>query len=97
MRLQPLSRRETGLLIFEILQGLQTVPDWLRSLVVDSTEGNPFFVEEVIAWLMDTGAIEAGPDGWMVLESPPSAAAVPGTLRALLEPAGAGGSAPGRT
>lgn len=85
VRLQPLSRRETGLLIFEILQGLQTVPDWLRSLVVDSTEGNPFFVEEVIAWLMDTGAIEAGPDGWMVLESPPSAAAVPGTLRALLE------------
>lgn len=85
VRLQPLSRRETGLLVSEILQELETVPEWVRALVVDATEGNPFFVEEVIAWFVDTGAIGASPEGWTVLSSPPNGAAVPGTLRAVLE------------
>lgn len=85
VRLQPLSRREAGLLVSEILQKLETVPDWVRELVVDATEGNPFFVEEVIAWFVDTGTIGTGPQGWIVGSSPPSAVAVPGTLRAVLE------------
>ncbi|KAB7743219.1 AAA family ATPase [Nostocoides sp. F2B08] len=85
VRLQPLSRREAGLLVSEILHELETVPDWVREVVVDATEGNPFFVEEVIAWFVDTGTIGTGPGGWTVLPSPPNAAAVPGTLRAVLE------------
>lgn len=85
VRLQPLSRRETGLLVSEVLQRLEVVPDWVRALVVDATEGNPFFVEEVIAWLVDLGAIRTEPDGWTALPSPPTTGAVPGTLRAVLE------------
>lgn len=84
VRLQPLSRRETGLLVTEVLQRVEAVPDWVRALAVDAAEGNPFFVEEVIAWLVDTGTIRPGPQHWTVLPSPVTTA-VPGTLRALLE------------
>jgi class 3 adenylate cyclase/tetratricopeptide (TPR) repeat protein len=85
VRLQPLSRREAGVLVTEVLQRVEQVPDWLRSLVVDAAEGNPFFVEEVIAWLVDTGSIRAGPEKWTVAAEPVSTGAVPGTLRAVLE------------
>lgn len=85
VRLEPLSRRETGLLVSEILQELETVPEWVRALVVDATEGNPFFVEEIIAWFVDTGTIGTSAQGWTVPSSPPVATTVPGTLRAVLE------------
>jgi class 3 adenylate cyclase/tetratricopeptide (TPR) repeat protein len=85
VRLEPLSRRETGLLLTELLQRLESVPGWVRDLVVDAAEGNPFFVEEVVAWLVDTGTIRPGTDRWTVASAPVGPTAVPGTLRALLE------------
>lgn len=85
IRLQPLSRRETGLLVAEVLQRADAVPEWVRAQVVDAAEGNPFFVEEVIAWLVDTGTIRPGTDRWTVDAQPAATGTVPGTLRALLE------------
>ncbi|SOC57180.1 ATP-binding protein [Ornithinimicrobium cerasi] len=85
IRLQPLSRRETGMLVTEVLQRADAVPDWVRELAVEAAEGNPFFVEEIIAWLVDTGSIRTGPGSWTVLPEQVSTAAAPGTLRALLE------------
>ncbi|WP_169448556.1 ATP-binding protein [Ornithinimicrobium pekingense] len=85
VRLQPLSRRETADLVREVLQRVEDLPAWVGSLVADAAEGNPFFVEEVIAWLVDNGTISTGPDGWSVSPEPLTTGAVPSTLRALLE------------
>ena len=46
------------------------LPDHLRDLVLDRAEGNPFFVEEALAALIDRGVVGRGPDGWTVLETP---------------------------
>lgn len=85
IRLEPLSRRESTRLAQDVLKRIDDLPGWLLSQVVDAAEGNPFFVEEVIAWLIDTGTIRAGEQRWSVGPEPVGAAVVPGTLRALLE------------
>ena len=66
VRLQPLSRRETGELVAEVLQRVEDLPAWVGTLVADAAEGNPCFVEEVIAWLIDNGTIRTEAGGWTV-------------------------------
>ena len=56
--LRPLSRRFSRELVTEILQRVPAVPDTLRDLLVDSAEGNPFYVEELVKMLMEQGVIE---------------------------------------
>ncbi|RIK13117.1 MAG: hypothetical protein DCC50_12670, partial [Acidobacteria bacterium] len=85
LRLRPLSGRDTARLVEEVLQRADEVPDWVRTLVVDTAEGNPFFVEEVLAWLVDVGAVRTTADRWTVSPTPVRPGTVPGTLRALLQ------------
>jgi len=40
------------------------VPDVLRRSIVGTAEGNPFFLEEIVLRLVDTGAIVSEGDGW---------------------------------
>ncbi len=49
-------------MIQSIIQAPQPVSDELRDLIYQETEGNPFFVEEVLKHLVETGALylEAG-------------------------------------
>lgn len=56
--LAPLSRHASRALVEEILQKVDDIPDNLRDLIVDSAEGNPFYVEEIIKMLIDQGVIE---------------------------------------
>jgi class 3 adenylate cyclase len=56
--LKPLSRRACRALVHEILQRVDDVPDSLRDLIVDATEGNPYFVEELVKMLIEQGVIE---------------------------------------
>jgi tetratricopeptide (TPR) repeat protein len=44
----------------EILQRVEQVPAYLSDLIVDSAEGNPFYVEEMVKMLIDQGVIERG-------------------------------------
>ncbi len=41
-----------------------SAPAALIAAVHDETEGNPFFVEEVLAHLAETGVVRAGDEGW---------------------------------
>jgi hypothetical protein len=56
--LAPLSRRASRMLVEEILQRVNDLPDALRDLIVDAAEGNPFYVEEMVKMLIDQGVIE---------------------------------------
>jgi len=81
IRLEALGDRNTGELIEELL-GVE-LPESLRAALVERAEGNPFFVEELIATLLDTGALRRTADGWSFGELP-EGFRVPDTVHAVL-------------
>ncbi|KQX66577.1 adenylate/guanylate cyclase domain-containing protein [Angustibacter sp. Root456] len=83
--LQPLSRRESRALLRELLQHVQELPSSVVDLVADAAEGNPFYIEELVTWLVDAGVIERGSPHWRVREDRIGAVAVPSTLRGVLQ------------
>ena len=56
IELHPLDEQQTGSLVSHLLS-MQRMPEHIRSLILDKTEGNPFFVEEVIRSLLDQGVL----------------------------------------
>ena len=56
IRLSPLSRDESHVLVQQLLK-LEKLPERLRELILNRAEGNPFFVEELLRSLIDTGVI----------------------------------------
>jgi class 3 adenylate cyclase/tetratricopeptide (TPR) repeat protein len=68
LRLEVLAEHDTGRLLDELLGA--ELPDSLRAVVVERAEGNPFFVEELIATLLDTGALRRDNGGWSFGELP---------------------------
>lgn len=69
----------------EMLDGLvgAELPAQLRSEIVDRAEGNPFFVEELLATLIDRGVLKRRDGGW-TFEELPRGFAVPDTVQAVL-------------
>ncbi len=89
MNLNSLSTRDCRRLVEEILQKMGQVPIALRELVVSEADGNPFYIEELIKMLIDSGVIITDSDRWSV---EPSRLAdiladmnVPSTLTGLLQ------------
>ena len=89
MELTTLSARDGRRLVEEILQKMGQVPLALRELVVSGAEGNPFYIEELIKMLIDSGVIITGGERW---QAEPSQLAgiladmnIPGTLTSLLQ------------
>src|SRR5207247_7286286 len=58
--LQPLSKRESRQLLEEILCKAREIPPTLRDLVVAGSEGNPFYLEELVKMLIDALVIFTG-------------------------------------
>ena len=85
LSLQPLSRKESRLLVEEILKRARGVPPDLREMVVGGAEGNPFYVEELIKMLIDQRVIVTGADEWSVDTSRLGEVKVPPTLTGVLE------------
>jgi len=85
--LEPLSKRASHALVDEILQKVEATPAALRDLIVDGTEGNPFYVEELIKMLIEDGVILRG-DGaqrWRVELERLKQVRVPPTLTGVLQ------------
>jgi DNA-binding SARP family transcriptional activator len=59
--LEPLSRADAERMLDEIASDL---PGTVRELVLDRAEGNPFFVEEVLQSLLDSGKLNRENGGW---------------------------------
>jgi class 3 adenylate cyclase/tetratricopeptide (TPR) repeat protein len=85
LRLRALSDSETRVLIDEILQRVERVPDSLRELVAGASEGNPFYVEEVIKRLIEDGVIVRGEPWWQVATERLRGLRVPSTLTGVLQ------------
>ena len=69
----------------ELLDGLigAELPPELRTAIVDRAEGNPFFVEELLATLIDHGVLKRQNGGWTAADLP-EGFEVPDTVQAVL-------------
>ncbi len=85
IKLDPLSDLESDQLVNEILQKAPSIPGPLRELVVSQAEGNPFYIEELIKMLIETGAILPGETAWHIVEQDIVNAIIPSTLTGVLQ------------
>ena len=61
--LQPLDQMQARELVANLLH-VEDLPERVRQLILDKSEGNPFFVEEVIRSLLDSGLVVREADHW---------------------------------
>ena len=61
--LKPLSSRESRQLV-ENLLSIDNLPDQVKTMILRRTEGNPFFIEEVIRSLIDRGLVVQEDGRW---------------------------------
>jgi len=83
--LAPLDRDGSRALAHELLKKLAEVPAALRELLIGGSEGNPFYMEELVKMLIDEGAIETGSEPWRVDAGRLLATRVPPTLTGVLQ------------
>lgn len=82
VELDPLARAETQELL-EALLPTSELPSALRTMILDKAEGNPFFVEEVLNGLIETGRLVRTNGHWQVAREL-EGVAIPNSLSALL-------------
>jgi predicted ATPase len=84
IRLQPLNASESGELVDSLLN-ISDLPDGLRSRIMERSEGNPYFVEEVIRTLIDRGMLVRDEDSaWWRATEDCTDLDIPGNLQTLL-------------
>jgi predicted ATPase len=84
LRLDPLGEEEARELLAALLgEGASVEPEALERLILEKTEGNPFFMEEVVQTLAEEGVL-AGQRGGYRLEKPPSELHIPATVQDVL-------------
>ena len=81
MELRELSPRQTGELLVSLLKGEPPAP--LVGFIAERSDGNPFYVEEVVNALVETGVLEHRAQGW-ILTRPLADAGVPSTIRGVI-------------
>jgi len=82
IRLQPLDDAASRELVANLLE-IESLPEDVRTAILTRSEGNPFFVEEVIRMLIGRGAIVQAGDHWTATEAIGSVE-IPDTLHGLL-------------
>jgi class 3 adenylate cyclase/tetratricopeptide (TPR) repeat protein len=80
--LGPLTAEESGLLISDRLPS-GVVEDFVRMRVTEAAEGNPLFIEEMVAMLVEDGILRQS-DGQWVASADLQKISVPPTIQALL-------------
>lgn len=83
--LRPLGVPESLALVDALLQRVHEPPASLRERLVADTAGNPFFVEERVRMLIDTGVVGRGDGVWTVDAARAEALPMPPTLTGVLQ------------
>jgi class 3 adenylate cyclase/tetratricopeptide (TPR) repeat protein len=81
IELDPLAADDAGDMVSELLGG--GLPGAARDLVIDRAEGNPFFIEELLATLIDRGILARVDGGWAMARAI-DAGELPDTVQAVL-------------
>ncbi|MAE28203.1 MAG: hypothetical protein CMJ87_04360 [Planctomycetes bacterium] len=82
LALRDLRPEESGALAEAVLQ-VSVLPERLRDLIVQKAEGNPFYIEEAMLALVETGVV-ARRNGTCTLTRPIEEIQVPDTLQAII-------------
>ena len=82
LALDPLPAADAGELLAALL-GSDPALEPLKRLLVERTEGNPFFLEESVRTLVEAGALGGAPGEYRPTTDPPSVA-LPATVQAVL-------------
>jgi predicted ATPase/class 3 adenylate cyclase len=72
-------------LVENILRYLPQIPPALSDLIVHRSEGNPFYVEELVKVLIEDGVIVPGEASWRVLKKELTDVRIPLTLTGVLQ------------
>ncbi|NJO84747.1 MAG: hypothetical protein HC828_19590, partial [Blastochloris sp.] len=80
LELKPLSKRDSRNLAREILKQVKRLPKELRDLLVDRSEGNPYYMEELVKLLIEDRVIQKFGNEWRVEETRLENIPVPPTL-----------------
>ena len=83
--LKPLGREQSRDLANVLLQRLGEIPATLRELLTSGSDGNPFYMEELVKMLIDEGAIVSDIEQWRVVPEKLIATHVPATLTGVLQ------------
>ncbi|MGH7308894.1 MAG: ATP-binding protein [Candidatus Rokuibacteriota bacterium] len=82
LRLGPLGAAD-GVRLVDNLLRVSDLPDALRARVLERSEGNPFFLEEIIRELIDSGVLRRSAEGWAATTDV-ERLGLPNTLRGVL-------------
>jgi len=85
LELKPLDKSRSQQLAGELLKKLPEIPAALSELITERSEGNPFYMEELVKMLVDQGALETGPDRWTLHPERLLATPIPPTLIGVLQ------------
>ena len=85
MELSALSKRSSQELVAEIFKHAEHLPGDLRDLLVESAEGNPFYLEELVKMLIEGGVVKTGEANWSIHLEQLAARQVPPTLAGVLQ------------
>lgn len=85
IELKPLSTRQNRQLVDHLLGHITQLPPELRDLIVTQSEGNPFYVEELIKMLVEDGVIMPDETEWQLDMEQLKDLRIPGTLMGVLQ------------
>ena len=85
IELEALDKGKSRQLADELLKKLFDIPAAVRELVAGGSEGNPFYMEELVKMLIDQGAISTGGERWTLHANKLLATQVPTTLTGVLQ------------
>ena len=84
MDLPALSESDCRTLVQELLQRTEEIPDEAVQVIVERSQGVPYFAEEMVNWLIDKGVIDLHTEPWTFTPSLFDETLLPDTLQHLL-------------
>lgn len=84
IHLKPLSRKDSQVFVDHLLNQVIDVPEYVPRLLIERSEGVPFFIEELFNWLLDQGIIDRQFQPWRFVPERWQQAPLPSTLQHLL-------------
>jgi class 3 adenylate cyclase/tetratricopeptide (TPR) repeat protein len=85
IRLEALDGDAIERMIEDVLQRFSSPPGQLKELIAERSEGNPFFIEELVKMLIDEDVIDISGVEWTVHLDALSRARIPDTLTGVLQ------------
>jgi class 3 adenylate cyclase/tetratricopeptide (TPR) repeat protein len=82
VRLEPLSKADSEILVAELLGGVD-IPGDSRERITHAAGGNPLFIEQMLSMWLDQGLLVLGPEG-LTLTSTGEGLPIPPSIQALL-------------